>query len=252
MKNLNGYIKKLEKGMEDKLFFLRHIDMNEYSLVVEFGCANGRLLRRIESVTDKNITKLVGFDINEEIIMIAKNISPEITFTSKWDEVLTLLKHTPKKSLIIFSSVWHEISQEYYETIFNEMTKFTTIVIRDMKAPIKGAEPIDAPTRDRIKKMVPEWQFNEFEEKWGRIDNKKTLYRFLLMYTYLDNWDNEINEDYFSTPWSEINWALEKDYDVIYLNSYTLEYKKDAIAKMFDHHMKDITHHQVIYTKKEL
>ena len=86
----------------------------------------------------------------------------------------------------------------------------------------------------------------------GRIDNKKTLYRFLLMYTYLDNWDNEINEDYFSTPWSEINWALEKDYDVIYLNSYTLEYKKDAIAKMFDHHMKDITHHQVIYTKKEL
>lgn len=39
MKNLNGYIKKLEKGMEDKLFFLRHIDMNEYSLVVEFGCA---------------------------------------------------------------------------------------------------------------------------------------------------------------------------------------------------------------------
>ena len=230
MKNLNGYIKKLEKGMEDKLFFLRHIDMNEYSLVVEFGCANGRLLRRIESVTDKNITKLVGFDINEEIIMIAKNISPEITF----------------------SSVWHEISQEYYETIFNEMKKFTTIVIRDMKAPIKGAEPIDAPTRDRIKKMVPEWQFNEFEEKWGRIDNKKTLYRFLLMYTYLDNWDNEINEDYFSTPWSEINWALEKDYDVIYLNSYTLEYKKDAIAKMFDHHMKDITHHQVIYTKKEL
>lgn len=110
MKNLNGYIKKLEKGMEDKLFFLRHIDMNEYSLVVEFGCANGRLLRRIESVTDKNITKLVGFDINEEIIMIAKNISPEITFTSKWDEVLTLLKHTHKKSLIIFSSVWHEIS----------------------------------------------------------------------------------------------------------------------------------------------
>lgn len=32
------------------------------------------------------------------------------------------------------------------------MKKFTTIVIRDMKAPIKGAEPIDAPTRDRIKK----------------------------------------------------------------------------------------------------
>ena len=134
--------------------------------------------------------------------------------------------------------------------IFNEMKKFTTIVIRDMKEPIQSAEPIDAPTRDRIKKMVPEWQFDEFEAKWGRIDNKKTLYRFLLMYTYLDNWDNEINEDYFSTPWAEINWTLEKDYDIIYLNSYTLEYKKTEIARIFDHHMKDITHHQVIYTRK--
>ena len=64
MKNLNGYIKKLEKGMEDKLFFLRHIDMNEYSLVVEFGCANGRLLRRIESVTDKNYDSKKYFSRN--------------------------------------------------------------------------------------------------------------------------------------------------------------------------------------------
>ncbi len=250
MKNLNNYIKKLEKSLEDKLFFLKHIDINDYSLVVEFGCANGRLLRRIEPVIDKEVTKLVGFDINEEIIEIAKMISPEITFLTKWDEVLDILKNTTKKSLIIFSSVWHEINPQYYEKIFNEMKKFTTIVIRDMKEPIQSAEPIDAPTRDRIKKMVPEWQFDEFEAKWGRIDNKKTLYRFLLMYTYLDNWDNEINEDYFSTPWAEINWTLEKDYDIIYLNSYTLEYKKTEIARIFDHHMKDITHHQVIYTRK--
>lgn len=250
MKNLNGYIRKLEKGMEDKLFFLKHIDIEEYSLIVEFGCANGRLLRRVEPVINKDFTKLVGFDINEEILEIAKNISPEIFFTSKWDEVLKLLENTKGKSLIIFSSVWHEIDPKYYDMIFKEMKKFSCIVIRDMKAPIQGAEPIDAPTRERIKKMVPEWQFNEFENKWGRIDNKLTLYRFLLMYTYLDNWDVEINEDYFSTPWAEINWALEKDYSIIFLNSYTLEYKKEEIARIFNHNMKDITHHQVIYVKK--
>ena len=119
MKNLNNYIKKLEKSLEDKLFFLKHIDINDYSLVVEFGCANGRLLRRIEPVIDKEVTKLVGFDINEEIIEIAKMISPEITFLTKWDEVLDILKNTTKKSLIIFSSVWHEINPQYYEKIFN-------------------------------------------------------------------------------------------------------------------------------------
>ena len=84
MKDLNGYIKKLEKGMEDKLYFLKHIDITEYSLIVEFGCANGRLLRRIEPVTDKSYTTLVGYDINDDIIDIAKHISPQMTRTSPW------------------------------------------------------------------------------------------------------------------------------------------------------------------------
>lgn len=251
MRNLNSYIRKLEKGMEDKLFFLKYIDISEYSLIVEFGCANGRLLRRIEPVVHLDETKLVGFDINEEILDIARNISKEMTFTSNWDEVLEMLKVTPKKSLIIFSSVWHEIDKSYNETLFTEMKKFTTIVIRDMKAPIQSAEPIDEPTRERIAKRVPEWQFNEFEKKWGRIDNKENLYRFLLMYTYLDNWENEINEDYFSTPWAEIDWNLEEDYDKVYSNSYILEYKKNQIEKYFQHTMKDITHHQVVYTRKK-
>ena len=251
MRNLNSYIRKLEKGMEDKLFFLKYIDISEYSLIVEFGCANGRLLRRIEPVVHLDETKLVGFDINEEILDIAKNISKEMTFTSNWDEVLEMLKVTPKKSLIIFSSVWHEIDKKYNETLFEEMKKFTTIVIRDMKAPVQSAEPIDEPTRERIAKRVPEWQFKEFENKWGRIDNKEKLYRFLLMYTYLDNWDNEINEDYFSTPWAEIDWNLEEEYDKVYSSSYTLEYKKEQIEKYFQHTMKDITHHQVVYTRKK-
>ena len=116
MRNLNSYIRKLEKGMEDKLFFLKYIDISEYSLIVEFGCANGRLLRRIEPVVHLDETKLVGFDINEEILDIARNISKEMTFTSNWDEVLEMLKVTPKKSLIIFSSVWHEIDKKYNST----------------------------------------------------------------------------------------------------------------------------------------
>lgn len=251
MKSLNSYIRKLEKGVEDKLFFLKHIDISEYSLIVEFGCANGRLLRRIEPVVDLQSTKLVGFDINEEILDIAKNISREMTFTSNWKEIEEMLKQTPKKSLILFSSVWHEIDPKYNEDIVSKMKAFTTIVIRDMKEPIFGSEPIDEPTRQRIAKRVPEWQFHEFEEKWGRIDNKKTLYRFLLMYTYVDNWDVEVNEDYFSTPWAEIDWDLEKEYDRVFSHSYALQYKKEQIEKIFSHTMKDITHHQVIYTKKK-
>ena len=72
MKNLNSYIRRLEKGMEDKLFFLPHLDMNEYDVIVEFGCANGRLLRRIQPVVDRTITTLVGFDKNEDILEIAR------------------------------------------------------------------------------------------------------------------------------------------------------------------------------------
>lgn len=249
MKNLNGYIRQLENGMRDKLFFLKHIDIEEYSLIVEFGCANGRLLRRIQPVVSEGC-KLVGFDNNEEIVEIAKTISPSMFFTSNFDDVRNFVKEATKKTLIIFSSVWHEIKPEFYDAIFKEMKLFDTIVIRDMKAPIRGAEPIDAPTRERIMKKVAPWQFEEFEEKWGRIDNKTKLYRFFLMYTYIDNWDTEINEDYFSTPWDEIAWNLEDEYNVVFSSSYTLESKKQEIQRVFDHQMKDITHHQVIYTKK--
>ena len=84
----------------------------------------------------------------------------------------------------------------------------------------------------------------------GRIDNKTKLYRFFLMYTYIDNWDVEINEDYFSTPWDEISWNLENEYDTVFSSSYTLESKKEEIQRVFGHQMKDITHHQVIYTRK--
>ena len=105
MKNLNSYIRRLEKGMEDKLFFLPHLDMNEYDVIVEFGCANGRLLRRIQPVVDRTITTLVGFDKNEDILEIARNISPEMVFTSNWEDVEKILAKKQKKSLIIFSSV---------------------------------------------------------------------------------------------------------------------------------------------------
>ena len=148
------------------------------------------------------------------------------------EDAFKILAKKQKKSLIIFSSVWHEIGRENYEKIFKEMKEFDAIVIRDMKSPIQGAEPIDAPTRTRIAKHVPKWQFEEFENKWGRIDNKENLYRFLLMYTYLDNWDEEMKEDYFSTPWSEIDWALEDEYDkdtrVKFLNVIESESKRMA------------------------
>lgn len=249
MKNLNGYIKNLESNMRDKLFFLKHIDISEYSLIVEFGCANGRLLRRLLPVCEEGCN-LIGFDNNSEIIEIAKHISPNMMFTTSWKDIVKEVEKTSKKSLIIFSSVWHEISKDYYSKIFEQMKLFDTIVIRDMKSPLASTEPIDAPTRERISKRVAMWQFEEFEAKWGRIDDKETLYRFFLMYTYLDNWDTEINEDYFSTPWEEITWNLEDTYDTIFSSSYTLESKKSEILRVFEHPMKDITHHQVIYTKK--
>lgn len=53
-----------------------------------------------------------------------------------------------------------------------------------MKAPIKGAEPIDAPTRDRIKKMVPEWQFNEFEENGEELIIKNLVSLFTYVYLF--------------------------------------------------------------------
>lgn len=257
MKDLNVYINGLEKSLQEKLFFINQIDMSQFGLIVDFGCANGQMLRRIANLYTASDEKpvMIGYEPNAELCMVAEDSSSryDISFVMHREDLEEYISKNTKKSLIIFSSVLHELDSEDKQKAIELMKKFDTVVIRDMAAPISFSEPIDTTrTRRRIVNRVPKYMIEDFEKIWGPIDNKKNMYHFFLKYTYVENWDTEVKEDYFSTPWSEIHeqLVLSEEYEIVYERSYTLEHKRKMVKKDFDHTMRDITHKMLILKRK--
>lgn len=255
MRDFNTYKLNLSKSLEDKLFFLNCIDINEYDFVLDFGCGTGEVLRCIADTMKSTTTaSLIGYDTNLEMLYYAisktKHHYTNIQYVSDLENLDCLMKDK-QKTLIIFNSVLHEVSEPSQRRIINLlMPRFTTVAIRDMKRPLNN-EPISNRTRKRVLNQVAPWQAELFESRWGRIIDKERLYRFFLMNEFVENFESEVEEDYFGVLWSEISWSLESCYEAVYKQSFTLPYRKQQVKKRFNHIMHDITHRKVVYTKKE-
>ena len=71
------------------------------------------------------------------------------------------------------------------------------------------------------------------------------------MNEFVENFETEVEEDYFGVLWSEIVWALEDaGFTAVYSNAFTLPYRKQQVKRRFNHDMNDITHKKIIYTKR--
>lgn len=254
MKDFNTYKLNLSKSLEDKLFFLKYINVDEYDFILDFGCGTGEVLRCIADAMDNKDASLVGYDTNPEMLdyAIAKTRYHygNISYVSDLKN-LDLLMKGKQKTLIIFNSVLHEMSELAQRKVIGTlMPQFTSVVIRDMKRPLSN-EPISNMTRKRVLAQVAPWQAAMFESRWGKIKDKENLYRFFLMNEFVENFETEVEEDYMSVLWSDITWRLESGYNTVYQQSFTLPYRKQQVKKRFNHVMHDITHRKVIYTKKE-
>lgn len=249
MKDFNTYKLNLSKSIEEKVFFMNHIDINEYDLILDFGCGTGELLNAIAQELHNDNTILIGYDINKEMLKVASRsvFGHPAEFISSLER-LSEFMHDKVNTLIIFSSVLHEIDANNQMKIIKEvMPLFSTIVIRDMKRPLNN-EPISNITRKRILNQVAPWQAQMFESRWGKIRDKETMYRFFLMNEFVENFETEVEEDYFGVLWSDIKWELESHhYYTIYERTYTLPYRKQQVKRRFNHVMHDITHGERIF-----
>lgn len=81
----------------------------------------------------------------------------------------------------------------------------------------------------------------DFTEHYG-LSTLKDMYHYLLKYTYVDNWELELLENYFSFNYDEL-FAMG---DIIYKKNYTLEYKKQMVKKDFGIDLVNHTHIQLI------
>ena len=251
MNDLNGYIKRMKYSMDEKMFFVHEIDITSYDLVVDFGCANGDLLRRLRSFRPHG--DAIGFDNSKEMIELAKkHYDNTSTFYIQDFYFLKRTMEDYKKVLIIFSSVLHEIEQTPdRRAVLEVMSLADTVVIRDMyfpQLPSYLQERIPAEVLNSIFSKTSPYMVYSFQMWHGNFEDvSRDFYHFLLKYTYTDNWETEVQEDYFSTPWEAyIGELSKKGIYVSFDHIYTLPYKKAQVLKDFGFEMKLPTHRNLI------
>ena len=190
------YCESMAKSLEDKLFFLNEIDINDYDYIVDFGCADGRILEVLDEKLTNKKTILVGIEKNkvmaDQLVLLAARTKHTMLVSTKLiidDEIFNLLKRADKKNLIIFSSVLHEYDWKNFKPFF---ILFDTIVMRDMQSPEKYWYKVTESTRALVTKDFPGELLAKLERKYGYINDLERLYKYFLMYNYADTFDHEL------------------------------------------------------------
>jgi SAM-dependent methyltransferase len=231
MRNYNTYLKGMEKGNNEKLFFLDKLNLDGFNTIIDFGCGKGDILKACAD--GKRL--LIGIDHDPIMREIAQKNVPNATFLPKLEKNML-----DGKTLIIFSSVLHEI--EDYWTELEKLLKgsHATVVVRDMR--FTGTDgKLDKTELAKIVHKSHPHMLAEFIERYG-LSRRKDLYHWLLKYSYVDNWELELKENYFSFDYSKL-FALGK---VVYENNYTLAFKKKKVKQDYDIDLTDGTHTQLI------
>lgn len=266
-KDIIRYNKEMTKPMEDKLFFIDKLPPGDRYLFVDFGCADGALIQNLIGIFGNKSCRYVGYDCSETMIAFAKTSfsggpSDSVEFTSDWNTVeqdIIEWKKLRYKTVLILSSVIHEIySYETEESIkeFWEKTKdFDIVVIRDMMYAdtIKRESDQDSTIRIRKGSSSSALRYLEqFEERWGSIDENKNLVHYLLKYRYTINWERECNENYFPISIKTLIDKMEGTLGFVldYFEKFRVKFIEEKIYEDFGIVLEDTTHIKAIFRKR--
>ncbi len=242
------YNSRMTAGIEDKLFFLDNIDINDVDTVIDFGCADGQILKLLPNQWNK-----IGVDNSIDMLDLAVRNYPKAKYFTKLSDACA---HMTDKTLLLFSSVWHEIfsycDKIEIDSIINEFTvehHFKYIVIRDMASSFLGDIPADEKDIEKIRKNKHGKLFDDFQQRF--LKNKQItendLIHYLLKYRYEENWSRECVENYFAMP---EKFFIEKlkpyNYEVIYYDRFVLPYIRKIVREDFDFEIKYPTHEKLI------
>lgn len=249
IQNYNIYTANMQKSMQDKLFFINKIDTSSITDFVDFGCADGTLLKFLKDKLPD--VHLVGYDNDRAMLTIAQQNNKDAVFLSDFSECVS--KITPQTSILNLSSVLHEVYSyssisevlQFWKQIF--AANFKYIVIRDFCYDSSIFRETEKSDLQKVMKYGDVTQVKSFENFHGSLSWNKNLVHFLLKYRYIENWDREVRENYFPISLEALLDIIKKsEYEIVYSNHYTLPFTKDIVKKDFGIDIKDHTHIQLI------
>lgn len=244
--NTSLYNERMAKTITDKLFFMSKI--YDFNQIVDFGCANGSLLKEYYDIA-KGV-ELIGYDISDKMLTIARKENPCADYFNKWDDI----KIRPN-SLLNLSSVIHEVYsyssttdiRTFWNRVFNSGFKY--IVIRDMFVSKQTLKKTDEEDEKKVRKYA-DYTLKSFEKRHGSIKVLKNFIHYLLKYSYTDNWKRENGEDYLPLFYETLLSVIPHNYEIVFKENFTLPYLKDKVSKDFGVHLNEHTHMKLILRKK--
>lgn len=250
--NLRIYTNRMRKSVLDKMFFIDKV-FDPFSNIVDFGCANGELIRALQALFGEY--RYIGYDISNEMLLAACENVPSAEFYSDWNEV----KADFTDSLLNISSTLHEVysygSQEEIETFWQRVFEsgFKYIAIRDMM--LSDTEQMDADAEQCglvVKNEKYADKLKDYETVWGKISTQHDLVHYLLKYKYTENWEREVRENYVPITVEQLLEIIPDSYEVTYLDHFTLPYVAWQLKIDFGIELTTPTHIKLILRRKDL
>lgn len=248
IKDLEGYTTKMAKSMLDKLWWINKVDV---TAVVDYGCADGSMLKEVKRILPN--VKLYGVDINVDMLEIARQNVPGATFVTP--EEYEQIDIDVSSSVIVASSMLHEI-MNYSDNIHKDMANiflkgYKYVAIRDMFISKESERAAVEEDVANVRVKYSPTLLADFEYHCGDIAQNRNLVQFFLTYKYTANWDREVRENYFPYTIEEfLGTYIPALYDITYFHHYTLQYIKQIVWQDFGVQLKDKTHAQILLEYK--
>lgn len=251
IKNYSVYLNRMQKSVLDKMFFMDKV-FEPFSNIVDFGCANGELIKALQALFGEY--RYVGYDISEEMLSAARANVPSAEFYSDWD----MIKVDHSDSLLNISSVLHEVysysSKEEIDLFWKRVldSGFKYIAIRDMMLSEADRTGIDAEQHILVVKDEKYAdKLRDYERIWGKIATQHDLVHYLLKYKYTENWEREVRENYLPITIERLLETVPENYEVTYINHFTLPYTAWQIRNDFGIELTTPTHIKLILRRRD-
>jgi SAM-dependent methyltransferase len=216
---MDKYAERLERGASDKFFFRHLLEKHPDALLLDFACGNA-FIGKLLQIEGWNDVQYVGYDHDPEILERSDlKDDPNYVLTTN-PFVASDLSNNGRKKVLFLCSILHEVFP-------------------------------DKSTMHLIQQLVQHLQFDYVvvRDMYHTGANRK-LTEMLLKIPYVGNFDNELNEDYFS--WNDHclkDW-IGQDYKIIEDDKYLPHWIEKRILKQSSHYefIKGVTtHRKTIY-----